>query len=179
MTLDSHFTTMLAKAKLRRSLLRSLSNTKWGLECGILTITSDAHIGSPLRYGLVLVGSVSPPDLMVQIDTQIINITARRNTGADRSTRIEVLHMIAGAHSFWNLYVMHCAEFFDAVLRTTDSQIRERIYCELCALRGVTTLETKALPLRLPIEATGGDVSPTEIWGKTYWFTNEYVDSNF
>ena len=57
-------------------------------------------IGSLLRYGNVIMGSCMPPDLLREVDTQAINVAARRICGADRTIRIETLHFITGCHSF-------------------------------------------------------------------------------
>ena len=89
---------------------------------------------------MVFVGGASPPDQLSKMATQIIDISAGRNTGADRTTRIGALRLLAGLLSFKKIYTMHSlAELSDAVLRTTICQIRDRIYPELCALGGVTS----------------------------------------
>ena len=76
MTLDTQFISLLAKTKLGHTLLKRLSNAKRSFEFGILSIPSDASIGSPQRYGLARVGGALPPDLMSKKDAQIVNITA-------------------------------------------------------------------------------------------------------
>ena len=69
-----------------------------------MRITHDAIITSPLRYGLVVFGSCCPDDLANRVDTAIINTAARRISGLPLSTRIEVLHFLAGTRSSRNLY---------------------------------------------------------------------------
>ena len=64
LTQDEHFTSLTAKAKKRRALLRRIGHLSWGAAVGILKTTTDAIAGSSLRYGNVIMGSRMPSDLM-------------------------------------------------------------------------------------------------------------------
>ena len=116
-TLDAHFRVLLAKAQLRQGILSRVARTSWGLETTILKVTHDALLTSLFRYGLVLVGSCVPDDLLNKLDTQVINVAARSICAADRSMGIETLHFATGTHSFRNQYVVRCALMLDSVLR--------------------------------------------------------------
>ena len=83
-------------------------------------MTHDAVITSLLRYALVITGSCFPPDLLRRINTEVVNIVARKIGGLSRSTRIESLHLVVGAAAIYDLYVRHCADFLDACLRAAN-----------------------------------------------------------
>ena len=80
---------VLTEAPRRRGILRGVTHTSWGLEVGVLRMTHDAMIPSLLRYGVVLAGSCFPPALFRRINTQIVNIAARRAGRLRRTTRIQ------------------------------------------------------------------------------------------
>ena len=80
---------------------------------------------------MTVTGSCLPPDLCDKIDTCVLNVAARRILGVSQAARIGVLHMVANTHTFKNHYVVHCALRLDAVLRASNSSIKERIEREL------------------------------------------------
>ena len=105
LTLDDHYAGMVAKAQVRQGILSRVAGYTWGLETGALRMTHDAVIGSLLRYALTFTGSCLPPDLMERINTQVVNIAARRIGALDKHTRIEAMHFIAGTMSSSSGYI--------------------------------------------------------------------------
>ena len=103
--MDMHITSLLTRAQLGQGILAKLARSTWGLETSALRITHEAIITSLLRYGLVVFGSCCPDDLANRVGAAITNTAARRISGLPQSTRIEVLHFLAVAHSFRNLYM--------------------------------------------------------------------------
>ena len=99
-----------------------------------------------------MVGSCLPPDLMSGVDTGVVNVAARRITGLDSSVRLESLHFLASTSSCQNLYILHCAEIVDAVLRAQGSSAKNRLEQEIGAMLGTQgeRITTKEEQLRLP-----------------------------
>ena len=95
--LDEHFKSMITKAAVRECIPAKVANCHWELEVGVMHITHNAVINSMLRYALVVTGSTSPPDLVRRVDTQVINVAARKIGGISRTARIESLHFIMNA----------------------------------------------------------------------------------
>ena len=126
-TFDTHYESLIAKARMRQSIMAGVAHRKWGLETAILRISSDAIITSLLRYGLTVLGSGLPEDLINKIDVQIINTTARRITGLHPSTRIEVLHFLAGTSTYKNLFIRHCGSFMHSAPTASGSQLQTRL----------------------------------------------------
>ena len=153
-TFDEHFDLLQAKARTRQSIMAGVAHRKWGLETSILRISSDAIITSLLRYGLLVLGSSFPEDLIHKVDVQIINTTARRITGLHPSTRIETLHFLAGTHTYKNLYIRHSASFLHSSLTAYGSQIQARIRDELGAILEIPEPNTKWAPMHYDREAT-------------------------
>ena len=173
LTLDAHYEGIIAKAQMRQGILSRVAGYKWGLETGILRMTHDAVIGSLLRYALVLTGSCLPPDLLRKINTQVVNIAARKVGGLSRSARIESLHYTVGTTTVYNLYVRHCAEFMDACLRAPNSTVNKRLRRELEVYYGVSTFETEDTQIEIPREticATLGVASLPKNWDHIHWF---------
>ena len=150
-TLDEHFKSVITKASVRQSILAKVANYHWGLEAGLLHITHNAVIGSILRYALVMTGSAMPPDLIKKMNTQIINIAARRVSGVSRTARIECLHFAINTATFLNLYVKHCAKFMDECVLAQSSQIRKRLITELVAYYEVTGFDTTDIKVTAPL----------------------------
>ena len=82
-----------------------------------MKIPDSAVVASLLRYALSTPGSCPAPNLVNEIDTQIINVSARKPMSAPRTMRKESTRHIAGAHSVNNLYIAHCAHLVGANLR--------------------------------------------------------------
>ena len=61
-----------------------------------------------------------PSDLMDTLQTQIINVADRREGGADRSMRIEVLQFLSGMQRSRYLYVVHRAAKLEALRAVRD-----------------------------------------------------------
>ena len=120
----------------------------------ILQITHDAVITSLLRYGLVVVGSCLLPYVVSRIDACIVNVAARRITGLDGTVRLESLHFLASTSSYQNLYMLHCAEFADAVLRAEGSSAKKRLEQEIGVILRTQgeRIETQEEFLQLPAE---------------------------
>ena len=85
--------------------------------------TRDALLTNVVGHGLISSGSCIPDDLLNRLDTQAINVAARRLSGLPRITRIEALRSASGTHSSRNHYAHHCALFLHSTL--------------MCAARGV------------------------------------------
>ena len=126
MTLDTHCVEHRKKAQMRLGILARISRRKWGLETGVLQIMHDTIVTSLLRYGLVVMGSCLPPDLVNKIDVCVVNVAARRITGLDSSVRIESLHFLAATSSYQNLYILHRAKVVGAILRAEGSSAKNR-----------------------------------------------------
>ena len=174
--LDEHYKDIVTKARLRQGILGKVAGTKWGLEVGVLKMTHDAVIISLLRYALVVTGSCLPPDLMRRLNTQVVNVAARKIGGLSRSTRIESLHFSVGTTTVYNLYVKHCAEFLDASLRANNSSIGKRLREELLRYYNVPSFEIQDVQIAIPEErlkdALGVEKLPKK-WQNTYWFCRQ------
>ena len=140
-TLDEHFKSIITKASVFR----------WGLEAGLLRITQNAAIGIILRYTLVVTGSATPPDLVKKMNTQIINIAARKVRGVSRTARIECLHFAINTATFLNLFVKRCAKYMDECIRAHSSQIRKRLIAELAAYYEVTSFDATDINITIPL----------------------------
>ena len=134
LSLDGNNLAVIHRAQIRMGALAKIARATWGIEAIVLRMTHDAIIVSLPGYGLVVTGSCLPPDLIGRMDTHIVNKVARRIGGLGRNTRIQTLHFLAGAMTFRNMYVLHCAEFFDAALRAFGSTIAARLRKELEAI---------------------------------------------
>ena len=142
-------------------------------------MTHDAVIGSLLRYALTFTGSCFPPYLMKRINTQIVNIAARRIGDLSRSTRIESLHYTVGTTTIYNLYVRHCAEFLDASMRANNSTINDRLREMLGTYYGVTTFSTRDVQVEIPltnIQATLQERPLPRHWSTTCWFCRVFEE---
>ena len=115
---------MLAKSRVRQGILASISHRKWGLEATVLRMTHEALANSLLRYGLNVMGSCMPEDLINSIDVHVVNPAARRISGLSSHTRIEALHFLAGALSCRNLYIGHTASFLHSALLAQEARYR-------------------------------------------------------
>ena len=141
-------------------------------------MTHDALITSVLRYGLGVLGSRPPDDLMNKIELRVANVASRRITGSPCITRVGALRFVAGARSARNLYWQHCGHFLHSALLRNDSGIRHRVRQELRAL-----LHAPALNLRAEISSIGlaasfvADASgmPMSVLEKTREMTHEYA----
>ena len=98
-TLDEHFRDILAKAQLAQGKLRKASACSWGSVVGVLRMTHEAVITSPLRYSLAVTGSCLPPDLAKTLNTQVVTIAARKVGGRSRAVRNESLHFLLGTRA--------------------------------------------------------------------------------
>ena len=131
----------------------------------------DAIIGSLLRYAQILTGSCFPPDLLHKMNTQVLNIAARRVGGLARTARIESLHFITGAMSIYNMYIVHCADFLDSCLRAHNSSIQTRIKQEVSAYYTNNPFATKDVSITLPygrIMEKSPNFRIPDIWHKTW-----------
>ena len=153
-SLDDQLLVILARAQVRQGLLARAAHSSWGLETDVLRVTRDALIVSLLRYGLVVVGSCVPDDLMTRMDVHIVDTASRRITGLPVFLRVEALHFLAQTQSMRNLYIRHCAEFLHAVMGSNGSGIKKRIEAELCAIFQVETLQPKVVPLKADFQAS-------------------------
>ena len=133
LTLDSqwafhgHHTGLLKKLRVRSAVLRKVSNTKWGLENRILTITVHALIESVIGYGLSLTGSSISVEDMEKMDTVVLNPMARRVTGLGYSARREVLFSLADMRTTQNHYLQKVANVLDRVLRAGGTQAQTNL----------------------------------------------------
>ena len=177
MTLDVQFKETLRKAQQRQGILARMSRFDWGLETGVLCMTHTAIITSLLRYGMIMVGSCLPPDTFDKIETQIVNIAARKVGGLDRSTRIEALHFLTHTHSYKNLYIMHCADLIDAAIRSQPSSIGWRVRMEVGAALGVRRTVVDSVELKPLRDQWKNKRTPPTVWKNTHWFVHKYRES--
>ena len=105
-------------------------------------MSHDALVASLLGCAPTVTGSCYPPGLACSINTQVVNIVARKIGGLSRSARIETLRHVAGTFSIQKLNVRHCAEFPDACLRASGSSINARLRAELRQFSGAPALDT-------------------------------------
>ena len=175
-SLDEHYQEIINKAQMRQGILSRVARCKWGMDTGVMKMTHDAVITSLLRYALTITGSCIPPDLMRKLNTQIVNIAARKISTLSRSTRIESLHLATGTSTILNLYIKHCAEFLDSCLRARECSTNKRLREELGHYFGVSSFETEDVQILLPkdriTQALRCERLPT-IWEQTYWFCRQ------
>ena len=109
----------------------------------------------------------------------MVNTAAREVSGLPRITRIEALHMITGAHSIRNLYVLQCGLSMHSILQCGDSGVRERLLREVCLALRRSTLDKVVVPIPLEIAANlTRDVSevPTEVLHTSRWMRSAYPE---
>ena len=82
-----HMPDTLKKLKVRMAILQKVSNSRWGLENRILTITVHALTESILNYGLTVTGSAATLGDVDRMDTKILNPVAWRVVGVVYSIR--------------------------------------------------------------------------------------------
>ena len=178
-TFDSHHSALLAKSRTRQGILSSVAHRGWGLETSILRITHDALVTSLLRYGLNILGSSMPDDLVNRIDVLVINPAARRITGLETHTRIEVLHFLAGTQSYRNLYICHTAQFLHSSLLVPEGQIQARLKGELNAMLHTTTyhlVKRHAAYDKMDAFLLGPENFPPEMLDLIEWSIMDYID---
>ena len=178
-TFDSHCTALFAKSRTRQGIMASVARRGWGLETAVLRITHDALITSLLRYGLSVLGSCVPDDLINRIDVLVINPAARRITGLESHARIEVLHFLAGTQSYRNLYICHLATFLHSSLMVPESQIQTRLRGEINAMLRTSTHHLLAQPVKydkMDAFLLGPENFPPEMLDKIEWSALDYED---
>ena len=107
----------------------------------MLRMTHEALVNSLLRYGLTILGSCMPEDLVNTIDVCVVNPAASRITGLGSHTRIETLHFLAGTLSYRNLYVCHTASFLHSTLLAQGGQVQGRLQREIGAHLAISSAE--------------------------------------
>ena len=143
----------------------------------MLRVTHDAIITSLSRYGLAVVGSCCPDGTANRMDPAIINTAARRISGLPVSARIEVLHFLAGTHSFRNLYIRRCAASLHQVLLSYDGAARKRLVADILAISRVSQIPPAVEPVAFDIAKTFLTDSPglpTFLLQQTKWMRNYY-----
>ena len=128
--MDEHFKSIISKAAAGQSILAKVADSHWGLEVSTMHITHDAVMNSLLCYALAITGSVFPPDLVWLVNTQVINVAARKVGGVSRTARIENSHFVINTATYMNLYVVHCAVFMAGCMRARTSNIHKRMVTE-------------------------------------------------
>ena len=108
-------------------IMTRVGNSRWGLECRILTITAHALIESMVSYGLTVTGSAATPKDVDNMDVQILNPTARRVAGVGMSARREVLYTLADMRTTGNHYLLKTANVFDRSLRAKGTQVQKHL----------------------------------------------------
>ena len=177
-TLDDHMQTTMAKAQLRQAILSKVANTRWGLGHTVLSVTHDALVSSLLRYAMVITGSCYPGDLVDRVDVAIINTAARKISGLHYSTRLEVLHFLAGTNLFRNLYSHHCALFVHRALCASDSGIRSRLAKEICAILQMEDLYPMDSPIYIDKDAAfvmDPSGLPPQALERIQWMSSRYA----
>ena len=66
-------------------------------------MTTNTSICSLLRFGLAVAGSVAYEQLLLRLDTAVINVAARRIIGVGVSARLPTLRVSAGVKSMRNV----------------------------------------------------------------------------
>ena len=138
-----------------------------------MRMTHNAVITSLLRRALGITVSCRPPDLLRRVDTQIVNIAARKIGGLSRSARTEGLHLALGPSAIYNSYMRHSAEILDASLRAHNSTISTRLLRELRRFYSVEALGSQDTEKIIRANAHQ-QVPDTEQllrhWRHTFWF---------
>ena len=160
----THMSDTQRKMRMRIAILNKVSNSVWGLENRILTITVHALIESLFSYGLTVTGSASPLEDFEDIDKQILNPVARRVTGVGFSARREIIYPLADIRSAHNHFLLKVANVLDRTLRArqTQAQKRLRMYTSR-AMKGLDIWkpEVKFIKMKDP---TGSRPPPSEEW---------------
>ena len=114
---------------------------------------------------MAMIGSGMYEQAFDTIDTQIVNVLARRICGVASTARIPVLLADAGALSARNLYQQHCAAMVDLALRAENSCIQNRLSHKL-----ETEYQVESWDTRFEAYAQETSQSPRLIqhrfWGK-------------
>ena len=109
------------------AVFQKVSNSVWGLENRVLTISAHALIESLLNYGLTITGSAASMIEFGNIDKKIMNPIARRITGVGYSARREVIYPLADIRSAHNHYLLKVANVMDRTLRARGTQAQKRM----------------------------------------------------
>ena len=104
--------------------MAQLASLNWGLEVGVLRSTHLALVTSLIQYGLVTFGSHIYEKQLDRLDTQVINVAARRITGVHRSARLEVLRLTAGVTSVRNMIIQQSGNMILRALEAPKSPLR-------------------------------------------------------
>ena len=114
---EEHLKVLKTKAERRQAILRRVSNTRWGLETRILSITTHSLVESVVSYGLATYGAHILEQDARAVDTRVLNRAARRVVGTGPTIRREIMHVIADTRSFHNHHILKGANILDRVLR--------------------------------------------------------------
>ena len=76
-----HMNDTQRKMKLRTAILQKVSNSVWGLENRILTITVHALLESIINYGLTVIGSAASTEDFESVEKTVLNPVARKVAG--------------------------------------------------------------------------------------------------
>ena len=119
-----HHSQVLRKACVRRGRMATLAQKEWGLEVGILRSAHSARLTSMATYGLAATGGTMYEGMFDRLEVQQANVSARKITGAARSARLAVLHIVADIITARNLFIQQCGIAIDRALRPHNSQIQ-------------------------------------------------------
>ena len=122
-----HMNDTQRKMKLRTAILQKVSNSVWGLENRILTITVHALLESIINYGLTVIGSAASTEDFESVDKTVLNPVARKVAGVGFSARREVLYPLADMRSTHNHYLLKVANVLDRTLRASNTQAQRRL----------------------------------------------------
>ena len=118
---------MIARAGIRHGVMATLAKREWGLEVNILRSAHATLLTSLMTYGMAATGGTAYEKCLDRLETLVTNINARRITGASRSARLAVLHMVADVTSARNLFLQQSALFIDRAMRIRNCEIRDEI----------------------------------------------------
>ena len=124
LTFQPHITPGLNKACIRQGILARLAGSTWGPVVSILRITQEALLTSLVRYGLITYCSGAHETGLHGLNTQLINIAARRTAGIPRAARVVVPHIMADVVSAPNLYSPQSAKSLHSIMGATSSTIQ-------------------------------------------------------
>ena len=84
-----HLQEMKKKAIKRLHIVKRVAGTVWGMESRILAVSTHALIESIVGYGLAITGQHVNQQLGEKVDTEVMNIAARKIAGTNISARKE------------------------------------------------------------------------------------------
>ena len=108
-------------------VMARLAKSTWCLESRTLRSTRATLFTRLAGYGFVDFASGAYKQNLRHLETQLVNVPARRITGISRSARLAAQHMTAQVPSAHNQYIRACALTLDRALRAYNRNIHTRL----------------------------------------------------